>query len=116
MVDTNSRKLPRKIPWKISRKIQRLQQMLTSHALLLLYSYYLTAGSSRRSKVRLDLTSTDLLHATTDNFLPFMNLLQKWAKRTLRRLERCESTEWITFGDVSGKDEEDAEHMATGRI
>src|SRR6218665_1915356 len=84
MVDTNSWKLPRKIPWKISRKIQRLQQMLTSHALLLLYSYNLTAGSSRRSKVRLDLPSTNLLHATTDNFLPFMNLLHELGKKDLQ--------------------------------
>ena len=46
------------------------------------------------------------------SWICFMN----WAKRTFRWLERCESTEWITSGDVSGKDEEDAEHMASGRI
>ena len=35
------------------------------------------AGSLRRSKVRLDLTTTDSLHGTTDNLFTSMNSLHK---------------------------------------
>ena len=39
------------------------------------------AGSSHKSKVRLHLTTTDLLHVTTYNFFPGMTLLHELGKR-----------------------------------